>query len=76
MKVEIEWIPIVYGDEGQIISQMPNDGEEVLVSFKYDVGFDTCFEDGGYYFDTYCIEDIKAWAKLPKPYKEEQDEQS
>jgi hypothetical protein len=71
MKVEIEWIPIVFGDDGQIISVMPNDGEEVLVSFKHDVAIDTCFKNGRYYFDTYCDEDIKAWAYLPKPYKEE-----
>ncbi len=71
MKTEIEWIPIEYDEGGQIISKMPENNQEVLVSFKTTVGIDTFFNDDGYYFDNYYFDDIKAWAYLPKPYKEE-----
>lgn len=51
---------------------LPNDGQEVLVTTRYDeVKTDTFYRDGGCYFETYCDEDdVKAWMPLPKPYRE------
>ena len=50
---------------------MPNDGEEVLITTRYDeVKTDTFYRDEGGYFESYCDEDdVKAWMPLPKPYE-------
>lgn len=55
--------------------QMPEDGQQILISTKYGVEFDTCFADDGYYLDSdRDWEDVYAWQPLPKPYKEEDNE--
>lgn len=51
---------------------MPEDGQQILISTKYGVEFDTCFADDGYYLDSdRDWEDVYAWQPLPKPYKED-----
>ena len=58
--------------------QLPDDGEEVLISTKYgNVCEDTIFcDDDCWYLDSgYEIgEDAVAWMPLPEPYKEEDNE--
>lgn len=57
---------------------LPDDGEEVLVTtFLGDVRMDCFYRDpeDGCFFETYCDEDdVKAWARIPKPYKAESEE--
>lgn len=78
-----EWIPIKtrplteeekeeYPDYSFMYDcQMPEDGQQILISTKYGVEFDTCFADDGYYLDSdRDWEDVYAWQPLPKPYKE------
>lgn len=52
---------------------LPNDGEEVLITTRYDeVTTDTFYRDEGCYFETYCDkDDVKAWMSKPTPYKGE-----
>lgn len=45
---------------------MPEDGEEILITTKYGVEFDTCYNDDGYYFDSNRNwDEVIAW--MPKP---------
>lgn len=55
---------------------MPEDGEEVLITTRYDeVNTDTFYRDEGCYFESYCDkDDIKAWMPLPKPYEPQESE--
>lgn len=56
--------------DGWIEGLTPEDGQEVLISFKNgDIGFDTVYADElGVYFDNgYEWEDVAAWA-IPDPY--------
>ena len=52
---------------------LPDPGEEVLITTKYGtVSVDAFFSDeqDGAYFENYCCEDeVLAWRRLPKPYK-------
>lgn len=53
---------------------LPNDGEEVFVTtFLGDVRMDVFYRDpDGSFFETYCDEDdVKAWARKPKPWEVE-----
>ena len=54
--------------------QLPDDGEEVLITTSCgDVVEDTFCRDGDYgcYFENYCDEgDVVAWRSKPEPYKE------
>ena len=45
---------------------MPQDGEEVLIAAKWGVDKDVCCRDNGIYFEQYEIEDVIAWAAMPK----------
>ena len=80
-----EWIPIktrlqtdeekeAYNSDGEliIVSELPEDGQEVLVSYNGYVCFDTFYRDSEYgcYFEDADIENVDAWMPLPKPYKE------
>ena len=51
---------------------LPDDGEDVLVTtFLGDVRMDCFYRDpeDGCFFETYCDEDdVKAWARIPKPW--------
>lgn len=50
--------------------KMPEDGQQILISTKYGVEFDTCFADDGYYLDSdRDWEDVYAWQPLPEPYE-------
>ena len=68
------WNPIEYKDiDGKqvIVSDMPEDGEEVLVSLGDSVCADrfAILPDGSMDFEFVQIEDVNAWMRLPKPYK-------
>ena len=87
-----EWIPIKWHsitDEERerecypkdwvvfLDSDMPADGEEILVTTKHGyVEKDVCCKDGEYSLDSGWdwIEDIVAWMPLPEPYKESDKE--
>jgi len=55
---------------------LPDEGEEVLITFKDgSVGTDTFCKDGDYcYFDNYDSSSIIAWRHKPEGYKEEVSE--
>ena len=50
--------------------QMPEDGQEVLVTTRYgDVDTDTFYHDDGWYFENFCDDDdVLAWQPKPEPY--------
>ena len=64
-----EWSDI----EGGMIFDcpLPDDGQEVLVSYGGYVMVDTFCRDDGCYFESVDIDDVQAWMPLPKPYKAE-----
>lgn len=53
--------------------QMPEDGQEILISTKYEhIFLDTCVYDDGYGLEEYGDwEDVIAWMPLPTPYMKE-----
>lgn len=52
--------------------KLPDNGDEVLISTKYNtVEKTTFYDDYGCYFEDYeDVDEVKAWKSLPKPYKE------
>ncbi len=56
--------------------QMPEDGQEILISTKYEhIFLDTCVYDYGYGLEEYGDwEDVIAWMPLPAPYIKEGDQ--
>lgn len=65
---------IEYDDAVIYTSQLPGNGEDVLVSTKYGrVYIDTFYDDdeGCYFDDNGDMDGIVAWMPLPEPYKEE-----
>ena len=48
---------------------LPEDGQEVLVSYGGYVMVDTFCKDDGCYFEGVDIDDVEAWMPLPEPYK-------
>lgn len=82
----IDWTPIKYralteeerdsmdflGCEKMYDCLLPEDGQEVLITTKYNtVCIDVFCRDGDNecYFETYCDDhDVIAWAELPEPY--------
>lgn len=60
------------GMEDVLNCQLPDDGEDVLVSTKYDgVRMDTFYNDSdGCYFESCDIDEVRAWMRLPEPYEE------
>lgn len=48
---------------------LPEDGQEVLVSYGGYVCVDTFCKDDGCYFEGVDIGDVDAWMPLPMPYK-------
>lgn len=66
-------------DEAVIYSNLPDDGEEVLICYKWgDVCKDTFRqeEEGCYFEDGGDMDGVIAWMPLPEPWKGEQDEQT
>jgi len=63
----IEWSDV----EGAMIfdCELPEDGQEVLVSSGDYVCLDTFCTDDGCYFEGVDIDDVEAWMSKPKPYK-------
>ena len=80
------WIPVTYhiptredGDEvlyAYILDcPMPEEGQEILVSFNGIVDMDVCCYDEGWYLDNRGDwTDVDAWMPLPEPYKEGEQE--
>lgn len=63
-------------DRYLFVGQMPEDGQEILISTKYGVSFDMCLYDPeyGYGLDNHDDWDgVLAWMPLPKPYEKEGD---
>ncbi len=54
---------------------LPDDGQEVLVSWRGNVGTDVFIQDNeGCYFEGMDIDEVEAWMPLPEPYKAESEE--
>ena len=82
---ERKWIPVTYhiptredGDEvlyAYILDcPMPEEGQEILVSFNGIVDMDVCCYDEGWYLDNRGDwTDVDAWMPLPGAYKEDED---
>lgn len=70
-----EWIPFEMED-GFLYCQIPDDGEDILVTDGKVVWHDTWIEcDEGYVLDSgYELYKCLAWMPLPKPYKENENE--
>lgn len=52
---------------------LPEDGQEVLVSYGGYVCTDTFCADDGCFFEGVDIDDVQAWMPLPQPYKTESE---
>lgn len=77
---KIEWYPIIFrplsleekemfkNEEYYIESVLPDDGEEVLISYKNAIFIDR-FDADYNNFETLEIIECQAWASFPKPYK-------
>lgn len=62
-----EWFDV---DEGMIFDcELPEDGQEVLVSYGGYVCVDTFCKDDGCYFEGVDIDGVEAWMPLPEPYE-------
>ena len=64
-------------DEAEILDcPLPEDGEDVLITVNGTTWIDTFIRDetDGCYFESYDIDEVKAWMPLPKPYKAESEE--
>ena len=75
-KIEDFWKPIsksvdLESGEEDIAGEVPDDGEEVLITVDGNVTTDTfgINGDGSFYFEDNFIEDVTAWMPKPKPYK-------
>ena len=67
-----EWSDV---DEAMIFDcELPEDGQEVLVSYGGYVCVDTFCKDDGCYFEGVDIDDVDAWMPLPEPYKAESED--
>lgn len=53
---------------------LPDDGQEVLVSYGGYVCVDTFCIDDGCYFEGVDIDDVEAWMPLPKPYDSQESD--
>lgn len=65
-----------YYDEAEILDcSLPEDGEDVLITVNGRTWIDTFIRDDadGCYFESYDIDEVKAWMPLPKPYKGVED---
>ena len=69
----IEWSDV----EGAIIfdCELPEDGQEVLISSGGYVCVDTFCNDDGCYFEGVDIDDVDAWMPKPKPFKPQESEE-
>ena len=65
---------IEYEDAVTFDCQMPEDGQEILTSFRNCVGMDKCEIDDGFYGleGNGDWDGVIAWMPLPEPYKGEQ----
>lgn len=64
-------------DEAEILNcPLPEDEEDVLITVNGRTWIDTFIRDetDGCYFESYDIDEVKAWMPLPKPYKAESEE--
>ena len=80
------WIPVTYHiptrEDGEeclyayiLDCPMPEEGQEILVSFNGIVDMDVCCYDEGWYLDNRGDwTDVDAWMPLPEPYKEGEQE--
>ena len=79
------WIPVTYHiptrEDGEeclyayiLDCPMPEEGQEILVSFNGMVDMDVCCYDEGWYLDNRGDwMDVDAWMPLPEPYKESEE---
>ena len=72
---ESEEYKSIYGEDPAFVfdSQMPDDGQEILVKTVYGVDKDICYIDGGAYLEGREWEDVLAWAEMPTGKGDEAD---
>ena len=60
-----------YTSADTLSCELPEDGQEVIVSVNGSVYFDIFMRDDadGCYFENHDIEEVDAWMPLPKPYE-------
>lgn len=80
-----DWIPVSYHapveEDGEDMEYayildcpMPEEGQEILVSFNGMVDMDVCCYDEGWYLDNRGDwTDVDAWMPLPEPFKESEE---
>lgn len=62
------------GDDVVFDGELPENNQEVIVSYGDDVRTDIfCKEDWGYHFECVDIRKVKAWMPLPQPYRAESE---
>ena len=73
----LEYESAISRDEALMFDcQMPEDGQEMLVSTEYGVYYDICYIDTIAGFNSFALEyrgdwdNVTAWMPLPEPYKE------
>ena len=66
------WHESCYDDAMILNCPLPEDGQEVLITVNGNTWIDTFIRDDtdGCYFESYDIDEVKAWMPLPEPYKE------
>lgn len=68
-----EWIPFTVDDEGILDCEIPDEGQEILVSDGVNVVTDIFMNDGEECYLDGWSRDLAglAWKPLPEPYKED-----
>ena len=74
----MEWHPIEIKDE-KIIGLLPEEGQEVILTTEG--GFITTDvfdyfengEEGGFFFENYDLDEVRAWMPMPGPYEKRED---
>lgn len=72
---EKPWHESCYDGAKILDCPLPEDGEDVLITVNGITWIDTFIRDetDGCYFESYDIEEVKAWKRLPEPYKAESE---
>lgn len=72
---EPKWTVIYKDKEDGLLGGIPEDGQDVIVSYGTRVWQDTFFNDDGCYFDSgWDAVEGMAWRPMPEPYKKQIEE--
>lgn len=70
-----EWVPFTVDEEGILNCELPDEGNEILISGNDDVWKDTfMYDEDGFYLDNWGGDLIGlAWQPLPEPWEGEEN---